>query len=154
MTTVAFDLGLNRTGICWAIDGYDTYTPPANLRSTPITHHKEHERYRWWRDTFRAILLPHPRSLVAVEAPILHHRNGSTGLITLHGILRAVALDNKSDYLMVAPTVLKQVATGRGDATKPDMCAAAAELGWDGTDHNEADAFLLWWHTTNGAFDQ
>ena len=143
---VAFDLGLRTTGVAWA-GGHDHFTSPTKLNTSPITPSKEHERYAWWRDTFRMIMLPHPTTCdIVVEAPFLHPRNrtGSMGLVLLHGILRGVAIDGGHRYHTVTPTELKLWATGKGKADKPMMMDAARHLGWVGDNHDEADAYLLW----------
>jgi Holliday junction resolvasome RuvABC endonuclease subunit len=146
VTHLAFDLGLHTTGIAWD-GGTDHHTCPHRHRRSPITPEREHERFGWWRDTFRALLLPHPRvNDVVVEAPFIHrsHPSGAINLIVLHGILRAVALDGGHRCHTVDPATLKRWATGRGNADKTAMMQHARALGWDGEDHNEADAFLLW----------
>jgi Holliday junction resolvasome RuvABC endonuclease subunit len=145
VTHVAFDLGLKTTGFAWP-EGSDHYTCPAHYHRSPITPQIEHDRYRWWRDTFTVLIAEHAGWPVWVEAPFLHpkHPSGSMGLLLLHGILRAVAIDHGSDVHTVTPAELKRWATGRGNASKDDMLTAATEKGWDGWDHNEADAWLLW----------
>ena len=45
----------------------------------------------------------------------------------------------------VPPATLKKYATGRGNAPKDEMIAAAIRrFGFAGCDNNEADAYLLW----------
>ena len=143
---VAFDLGLQTTGVAWD-DGSDHFVCPAKHRRSPITPAREHDRYCWWRDTFRMILLPHPTTTtVIVEAPFIHRRNinGSVGLVLLHGILRAVAIDGGHDFATVENRTLKKWATTKGTADKTAMMTAARRLGWSGSNHDEADAYLLW----------
>lgn len=137
MSHIAFDLGLRTTGIT-NMHGSDHFLCPAKLRGT--------ERLAWWRDTFRMALLPYPGDDVIVEAPFVHrqHPSGAVELIKLHGILAAVAIDGGHDLHTVTPAELKKWATGKGNADKAAMLAAARRLGWIGDSHDEADAFLLW----------
>lgn len=145
MSHIAFDLGLRTSGIAWP-GGSDFHTSPNHLHKSPITPAIEHARYSWWRDTFRMVLVGWPGATVVVEAPILHpkHPSGSIGLVVLHGILRGVAIDGGHEVCTVTPSELKRYATGKGNADKDAMVAAARRLGWEGDDHNEADAFLAW----------
>jgi Holliday junction resolvasome RuvABC endonuclease subunit len=143
---VAFDLGLTTTGVAWD-GGSDHHTCPAMLRRSPMTPLLEHERFRWWRDTFRALLLPFSSSTeVVVEAPFLHpkHPTGAMGLCMLHGILRAVAIDGGHMVHTITPGELKAWATGRGNASKEEMMRTARYLGWSGDSSDEADAYLVW----------
>lgn len=148
-THLAFDLGLRTTGIAWP-GGSDHLDSPARLHRSPITPERAHDRYCWWRTAFVTILADHPNATVVVEAPIIHHahRRGSIPLIVLHGILRACAHDRA--VVEVEPSRLKRWATGKGNADKVAMVAAARLRGWDGDDHNEADAFLLYTYHAQG----
>lgn len=49
----------------------------------------------------------------------------------------------QAQQIVVPPAGLKRFATGFGNAKKPAMVAAARELGWIGSGHDEADAYLL-----------
>ena len=146
MTVVAFDLGLQTTGVCWGPDDHDHFVLPAKLRRSPMTDESRQARLAWWRSTFAMILLPHPRASVFVEAPFISHKHpsGSVELLKLHGVLAAVCADNDLDLTPVDNRVLKKFATGSGSADKDDMVAAAQALGYDVEDHNTADAIHLW----------
>lgn len=147
MSHIAFDLGLKTTGICWGTDNYDHHTCPTHLRKSPITPQQNQDRYRWWHDTFRMILLPQPGPVI-IESPVLHTKNktGLIGTISLHGILHAAAFDNNLDVHWVENRTLKKWATGYGNANKTQMMTAARVAGWEGGNHDEADAYLLWHH--------
>jgi Holliday junction resolvasome RuvABC endonuclease subunit len=141
---IAFDLGLRCTGIAWD-GGSDLYVSPNYLHKSPMTPEREHARYTWWRELYRNLILSHPGDVV-VEAPILHpkHATGSIPLIVLHGVLRSVAIGECRQVSTVQPATLKKWATGKGNATKEQMVDAARLRGWEGSDHNEADAWLIW----------
>lgn len=66
---------------------------------------------------------------------------GITGMV--HGVARWALIDTGTPYALVPPASLKKYATGRGNATKPDMRMALFQrAGIDLRDDNECDA---WW---------
>lgn len=83
--------------------------------------------------------------LCVIEAPYISHRTvGITRLIGLHYLLRDALRLEGAGVIDVAPSVVKQIATGNGNANKDQMVAAAqALLGYQGDDHDEADAMWL-----------
>lgn len=139
MTHIALDLALGKTGVAWA-DGSDVFTCPKGLTGG--------RRLRWWFQTIDVASIPHwPIGRIVAEAPFLHaaHPSGSIPLIELHGVVRYWAFTRGADYVTVPPTRLKKEMTGSGKATKDDMILCANALrAYDITDHNEADAVLLW----------
>ena len=86
--------------------------------------------------------------LIIFEEPFIHmkHRSGiglSYGFKTL---VELQAAGQKIRCCSIAPTVLKQFATGHGNATKQQMMLYARSMGWTVTNDNEADArFLLFY---------
>lgn len=86
-------------------------------------------------------------SLVVIEAPSLgqrrqggeHQRAGLWWQLAI-----ALELQHGCRVLEVAPATLKKFATGRGNATKPDMRVALLQrTGRDLRDDNQVDAFWL-----------
>lgn len=74
-----------------------------------------------------------------------HHRGGAAtavcaGLVTE---VMAFAAEHGIELMPVHTCSLKKWATGKGNASKEDMTAAARIWGWDPQDDNEADAALL-----------
>ncbi len=143
MTHIAFDLGLATSGVCWGPDQWETFNCP-KIRGGC--------RLAWWKSTFRHLLLPGYDTIV-VEAPFFHtvHPSGSLALAGLHGVLELAAYEEGCNHISTPPTSLKKWATGTGNARKELMLAAAQERGYQGDDHNAADAYLLWhWYQTIG----
>lgn len=146
MTHLAIDLALGTAGFCWAPDvyGYATETCPRKLT--------DGARLDWWHDTLRGYVIA--RDTVVVEAPFIHHAHpsGAVPLIKLHGLLEWLCFAGDVWYVACPPSVLKKWATGNGNASKDLMMACAQERGWAGSDHNEADAYLLhaWYAVTGG----
>lgn len=63
----------------------------------------------------------------------------------LRGVLKAVAWQLGQRYVEVSPTELKRFATGRANADKHAMIAAAsAQYGYTGSSDDEADALHLY----------
>jgi Holliday junction resolvasome RuvABC endonuclease subunit len=102
-------------------------------------------RFRAWLDVMLAgekMLRP---DVVAYELP--HHRGGAATrvLLGMVGILQETCERHKIDYQELHTASLKKRATGRGNAEKPAMIAAA-QLAWpdlaDQIDEHSADA--LW----------
>ena len=58
--------------------------------------------------------------------------------------LRDVLRRRRVPSVVVPPSLLKRRATGKGNADKAQMMAAARALGWDGDGDDQADAWLLW----------
>lgn len=137
MTHLALDLALGKTGVAWA-DGSDVYTCPKGLTGGA--------RLNWWLLAIDALLLPHvPVDRLVVEAPILGQTNGAIQLHELHGVARLLAYQRRVGYVTVWPSTLKKTMCGSGRATKEDaiLCANALRS-YEITDHNEADAVLVW----------
>lgn len=68
----------------------------------------------------------------------------------LGGVMRHTMHTNGCVYVEVPPSVLKKFATGKGNAGKPDMLAAAIRSGYDGpNDDNAVDA---WWLRQMGVY--
>ncbi len=66
---------------------------------------------------------------------------GKTGMA--QGAVRVALLNASVEFVVVPPACLKKYATGRGNATKPDMRMALYQrVGLDLRDDNQVDA---WW---------
>lgn len=82
--------------------------------------------------------------LVAIEGYSYASRNGTHQLGELGGCIRLDLWRAGIPYVEIPPNSLKKYATGRGNASKDEMLAAAIRrLGYEGHDHNQADALWL-----------
>lgn len=70
--------------------------------------------------------------------------NAVLDLAMLGGVVRVALTEAGLTYVEVNPSSLKKFATGKGNAKKDEVFAAAIrKLDYQGTDHNEADALWL-----------
>lgn len=83
--------------------------------------------------------------LVAVEGYSFGSRNSQAhALGELGGVVRVALHEAAIRYLDVSPATVKKYATGRGNAPKAEVYGAAIRrLGYQGCDHNQADALWL-----------
>jgi len=134
---VSLDLSLRSTG--WASsDGRSgTVPPPSDL--------DDYERIRWLRDVILGLV--EDAHLVVVEGAAYGGARGTTRLHAageLSGVVRLALLERGIAVAEVPPAVVKKVATGKGNAPKDQILAAAIRrLGYTGHSRDEADALWL-----------
>jgi Holliday junction resolvasome RuvABC endonuclease subunit len=135
---IGLDLSLTATGIA-AWDG----RPLSTVRTVAA---EGDQRLRRIMVTVRADAYDHldgsPIDLAVIEDLPKHaHAAGITGMV--HGAVRVALMELGVSYALVPPASLKKYATGRGNATKPDMRVALLKrTGMDLRDDNQVDA---WW---------
>lgn len=82
--------------------------------------------------------------LVAIEGYSYGSKfSHSHALGELGGVIRLALWELGTDYVDVPPAVLKKWATGKGNANKDAVLAAAIRHGYLGDDNNGADAYWL-----------
>ena len=142
---LALDVSLNATGIVYVDGRIDCLRPPKALRGG--------DRLLWWSTTWAVTLQDARPDRIVIEQPFAGKiRGDSTAkLQQAYGVLLAEIARNCPNAVVtwVPPATLKKAATGKGNASKAEMIAAANELWWRSandiiTDDNEADAWLLW----------
>lgn len=81
--------------------------------------------------------------LVVIEGYAFGRPNNAAALGELGGVIRTALHEHHIPYVDVPPASVKKYATGRGNATKPDMRMALFQrAGIDERDDNAVDA---WW---------
>lgn len=133
---LGLDLSLTSTGIAHPDGTLETLKPPDNIRGCG--------RLELLRNTIRSrALVPRPH-LVAVEGYAHARPNQAHQIGELGGVIRLTLFEAGIDYIDVPPATLKKLATGRGNATKPDMrMALYKRTGIDVSDDNQVDAAWL-----------
>ena len=83
--------------------------------------------------------------IIVFEEPFIHmqHRTGLGISYGFKALLEMVAAQRNVRCYGIAPTVLKQFATGHGNASKDQMLTFARSRGWKMQDNNEVDARWL-----------
>ena len=141
MRILALDLSLTATG--WCCDG-----------TTGVIKPKVRGWERINQITSAILDLRQDADLVVLEG----YSFGSQGraVVQIHGlgeIVRFKLWKAEVPYVDVAPSCLKKWATGKGNAGKDEMIAAAIrKYGFEGCDNNEADSFMLW-HMANARYN-
>lgn len=74
-----------------------------------------------------------------------HHRGGAATEVGvgLTAIIQSVCAELKLEHVALHSSALKKYATGKGNASKEIMMAAATKQGWTFEDDNECDALWL-----------
>lgn len=138
---IGLDLALGGSGYADP-DGFTTTVRPPGFVDG-------YHRHNFIADAVVANLRKDAPDVAIVEA----YAGGGLGRLAMYragelgGIIRGALARYAIDLVEVAPSQLKLWATGKGNAKKPAMIAAAVERGAllsSPTAHDEADAFLLW----------
>jgi Holliday junction resolvasome RuvABC endonuclease subunit len=135
---LGLDLSLTATGIAHPDGRVETYKPK-NPGGTSLGL----DRMVEIRDHVIASV-PADIELVILEALAFdgHDRNREQAQLT--GMIRARLYDLRMGFFAIPPNTLKKYACGNGHANKTEMVQAAEKrLGYEGHDHNEADALWL-----------
>lgn len=143
---VGLDLSLTRTGICLP-DGSATLLRPKTKGCERMVEIRN--EVIWFTGhadlVFRADPRPPRCDIVAIEGFAYGRPNKAHDIGGIGWIIRVALHEAGIKYVEIPPTVLKRYATGKGNAGKPDMLAAAIRrLDYLGSDDNEADA--MWLH--------
>lgn len=156
MNLVAFDLSLTATGFARSLPAGAWST---DILSPPSSSGRGMRRLAWIRD--EVLRLATGADLVILEGYAFGAKRQShtRAIAEAGGVVRLALFEAGIPYAEVPPAVLKKAATGRGNAPKEDVLAAAIRrLGYGGHDHNEADALWLLmlgrlWYAAPGAPD-
>lgn len=137
MNILTLDLSLVATGWAWSMDSLASYGL-ITAKGLDGIQRIAHIAMRIATDARHA-------DVVVLEGPSLHSQGrGTCDRWALRGVvLHELYLAGKP-FVEIPPSSLKQFATGKGNANKDAMIAAAIRsFGFEGSDNNEADAWLL-----------
>jgi len=140
-SVLGLDLSLAATGVCWVQPGDDT---PDHFTIPTKPAQEIGYRLELVLDQLQVITdVTSPRLAVIELLPTHMKGTGQTGMV--HGIVRHHLWNHDVPVIDVPPATLKVWATGRGNATKPDMrMEAFKRLDVDERDDNRVDALWLW----------
>lgn len=128
---LGLDLSLTATGIALPHGALTTYATP----------HRGMPRLQAIRDVITTHI--HSLDLVAIEGYAFGRPNQAAHLGELGGVIRLTLHEHGIPYADIPPASAKKYATGKGNATKPDMRMALFQrAGIDERDDNAVDA---WW---------
>lgn len=141
MKIVGLDLSLVATGIATE-NGAEVlrYRMPSDANDYDRAHRLKHLGILVDRLTRDA-------DVVVMEGHSFNSKNTHAhSLGELHGVVKVTLLQRGVPLQIIPPASLKKFATGKGNADKNLMLATAIrDLGYAGSDHNEADALFLQW---------
>ena len=151
MRVIALDVSLTCTGVAIA----DTETPDDEYhREHRIRPHykKGPERLIEIRDAIYREIVGHHRTrpnhststIVVIEGYAFARGFRAHHMGELGGVIRVMFYVLEVPWVVVAPAKLKMFATGKGNAPKEAVLTSATRrLGYEGHDHNIADAIWL-----------
>lgn len=133
LNVIGIDPSLTATGIAHA-DG--------TLTTVKHRHADDQRLLELQSDITHAICHGSPALVIIEDLPTHAHGAGKTGMA--QGVVRLTCYNHATPYVTVTAATLKKFATGKGNATKPDMrMALYRRTGRDVRDDNQVDAFWL-----------
>lgn len=133
MNVVGLDISLTATGLAAPNGRLSTWTTDPTMGDARLVDIS---------DRLNQLVRSNPIDLVVIEdLPTHAHGAGKTAMV--HGVIRERLLRRGIPFVLVVASSLKKYATGRGNATKPDMrMELFKRAGLDIGDDNQVDA---WW---------
>lgn len=134
---LGLDLSTRRTGVAFPDGGTYAWTP---LRPNMDSGARLHVLLSALTATLRRF---EPALLVVEDVAPGTYPLAVKALGKLQGVAELAAYEVRTPIVFVNPSTLKRYATGRGNADKEAMVAAAEAAGAEVGGHDEADAWLL-----------
>ena len=135
MKILALDMSSSHIGLCY--DGWDFQT--LTLRSPDIA-----QRCLQAATQVRALITDADIDMVAVESPVARFASAVIPQARVSGAVLAVLAVAQVAWVEIAPAAAKLALTGKGNAKKPAMIAAATLATKRNLDEHQADAYGLW----------
>lgn len=140
-TVLGLDLSLTSPG-CATV--HATPDGPVGLAWTLRVRDTGTARLRMIRDTITMFLDGRPADLVVIEGYAHGRPNQAHQLGELGGVVRVALTEHGTRWTTLPPATVKKLATGKGNADKAAVLAAAIRrLGYAGSSTDEADALWL-----------
>lgn len=135
MKILALDMSSTTIGMCY--DGWDFQT--LTLRSPDIA-----KRCLQAATQVRALITDADIDLVVIEGPAGQFKGSIIPQARVSGAVLAVLCTSELAWVELSPQDAKRALTGKGNAKKPQMIAAAKLATGRDLDEHQADAYGLW----------
>lgn len=123
--------------------GWATQTASGTWNLTPRKDESKGMRLIRFKAKLKEMVELEKIDLICFEAAAVYGKFPNFVEMEMHGVLKLFCEERSLNYAAISVSEIKKHATGKGNAGKPQMIAAAKEkLGYTGGDDNEADA--LW----------
>jgi Holliday junction resolvasome RuvABC endonuclease subunit len=137
-SVVGIDPSLTGTGL--ALPNGDTWTASSS-------HYTGDERLGYIHRALISVIDGHNQTMQPIDLAVVEdlptHAQGAGKTGMAQGVVRLTLVETLTPYVLVTAATLKKFATGKGNATKPDMrMALYKRAGIDLKDDNQVDA---WW---------
>lgn len=86
---------------------------------------------------------------IVYEIPVIQHTGATIMHAKLVSIIEMVAYKNGIDVFPCNPSQVKKFLTDKGNANKELVMEAVKNIGYEGENHNESDAFAMLYHHFN-----
>lgn len=134
---LALDASSTHVGVCYDGRALPTWTLPAKANIAA--------RCQQARDLLAHQLQAHPDvDLVVIESPVARFAKAVIPQARVSGALLALLNERGLAWLELPPQDGKTALTGKGNADKDAMMAAARERTGEALDEHQADAYGLW----------
>lgn len=126
----------------WAF--FDTDKPDSlKFSSCKIPTTKGTKKWLWYENMVMSLVKVFNPEIIVAEMPVINHVGATIHHAKLVVLIEKVCQTNNIEYKEIPPNVVKKRFTGKGNADKRDMLIASRMLGYDGDNHNIADALLI-----------
>jgi len=124
--------------------GWKTKTSSGVWNLKPNRGESEGMRVVRFKSKVREMITMESIGLVAYERPAGFHKSSIIVAAEMVGVLKDLCIEVGVNLACYSATEIKKFATGKGNANKDAMIAAAIGLGFTPADDNEADAIHLY----------
>lgn len=133
---LALDISSTCIGVCYHGSPLDTWVlPKLDIASRCYAARVRLQRH----------LVQYPNvDFIVYERPAGRHKNSIAVQACVQGAILSVIAERGIAYQLVSAADAKKVLTGRGDAKKEQMIAAASAATGKALDEHAADAYGLW----------
>ena len=102
------------------------------------------QKWKWYYETVSVLCKVFQPELIVVEMPVINHVGATIHHAKLVVLIELMCQVNGGlIYKEVPPNMIKKRFTDKGNAEKHEMLSASRMLGYDGDNHNVADALLI-----------